>query len=153
MLSSFIPISHVKYPTTLSQSTFCINSIAHYLGSTPYDDRLSPRDHLLSALLTMGEGYHNFHHQFPTDYRNAYLWYQWDPTKWFIMACSFLNLAEGLKMFSSNEIKKAMLSMELKRLKKSQEMLQWPLKADNLAVWDLDKCKHVLRIMIDSNSF
>lgn len=63
------------------QSTFCINSIAHYLGSTPYDDRLSPRDHLLSALLTMGEGYHNFHHQFPMDYRNAYMWYQYDPTK------------------------------------------------------------------------
>jgi len=101
----------------------------------------------------MGEGYHNFHHQFPTDYRNAYLWYQWDPTKWFIMACSFLNLVEGLKMFSSNEIEKAMLSMELKRLKKSQEMLQWPLKADKLAVWNLDKCKHVLRIMIGSNSF
>jgi cytochrome b involved in lipid metabolism len=26
---------------------------------------------MLSAVLTLGEGYHNFHHQFPTDYRNA----------------------------------------------------------------------------------
>ncbi|KAF8981857.1 hypothetical protein BDQ17DRAFT_1379305 [Cyathus striatus] len=60
-------------------STFCINSIAHWLGSTPYDDVLSPRDHLLSAILTMGEGYHNFHHQFPMDYRNAFHWYQYDP--------------------------------------------------------------------------
>lgn len=32
----------------------------------------------------MGEGYHNFHHQFPMDYRNAIKWYQFDPTKWFI---------------------------------------------------------------------
>ena len=64
------------------------------------------------------------------------------------MACSFLNLATSLKIFSSNEIEKAMLTMELKRLKKNQEMLQWPSKTDDLAVWSLDKCKHVLRIMI-----
>jgi len=92
----------------------------------------------------MGEGYHNFHHQFPADYRNAYLWYQWDPTKWFIMACSVLRLANNLKIFSANEIEKAMLTMELKRLKKNQEMLRWPWKADELAVWSLDRCKHVL---------
>jgi len=90
----------------------------------------------------MGEGYHNFHHQFPMDYRNAYLWYQWDPTKWFIMTCSFFGMAKNLRVFSSNEIEKAMLTMELKRLKKTQEVLEWPLKADALPVWSLDKCKH-----------
>lgn len=125
--------------TVAHHSTFCINSIAHYLGSTPYDDTLSPRDHLLSALLTMGEGYHNFHHQFPMDYRNAYLWYQWDPTKWFIATCNFLGLARNLKVFSGNEIEKGMLTMELKRLKKIQDELRWPLKTDELSIWSWDK--------------
>lgn len=57
-----------------NQCTFCINSVAHWLGDTPYDDKHSARDHLISAVLTLGEGYHNFHHQFPSDYRNAVHW-------------------------------------------------------------------------------
>ncbi|KAG5220169.1 delta fatty acid desaturase protein [Salix suchowensis] len=32
---------------------------------TPFDDKHTPRDHLITALVTIGEGYHNFHHQFP----------------------------------------------------------------------------------------
>lgn len=87
----------------------------------------------------MGEGYHNFHHQFPMDYRNAYLWYQWDPTKWFIALCSFLSLATNLKMFSENEINKGILTMELKRMKKVQDKLVWPRKADELAVWSWER--------------
>jgi stearoyl-CoA desaturase (delta-9 desaturase) len=63
-------------------STFCVNSLAHWLGESPFDDKHSPRDHLITALCTIGEGYHNFHHQFPMDYRNAIKWYQYDPTKW-----------------------------------------------------------------------
>lgn len=72
----------------------------------------------LRALLTMGGGYRNFHHQFPADYCNAYLWYQWDPTKWSIAACSLLGLARNLKVFSGNEIARGVLTMGLKRLKK-----------------------------------
>ena len=43
-----------------SQSTFCVNSLAHWLGETPFDDKHSPRDHWITALVTVGEGYHNF---------------------------------------------------------------------------------------------
>ncbi|KAF7760517.1 hypothetical protein Agabi119p4_11193 [Agaricus bisporus var. burnettii] len=127
--------------TVAHHSTFCINSIAHYLGSSPYDDALSPRDHFLSAILTMGEGYHNFHHQYPMDYRNAYLWYQWDPTKWFIALCSILGFARDLKMFSENEIGKGIFTMELKRLKKVQDGLVWPRKTEDLAVWTFERLK------------
>ena len=48
------------------------------------------RPHSLSVVasrvcqVTVGEGYHNFHHEFPSDYRNGVEWYQYDPTKWFI---------------------------------------------------------------------
>lgn len=108
------------------QSTFCINSVAHWLGDAPYDDAQTPRDHLLSAILTMGEGYHNFHHQFPMDYRNAVLWYQYDPTKWFIALCARARLASHLRVFPRNEIAKGQLAMELKRLKATQDTLAWP---------------------------
>ena len=39
------------------------------------------RDNSLVALLTMGEGYHNFHHRFPNDYRNGVRLADDDPTK------------------------------------------------------------------------
>ncbi|TFY58259.1 hypothetical protein EVJ58_g6518 [Rhodofomes roseus] len=124
--------------TACHHSTFCINSIAHYLGDATYDDKLSPRDHLLSALLTMGEGYHNFHHQFPMDYRNAFRWYQYDPTKWFIAVCNVLGLATNLRKFPSNEIEKGILSMKLKDLKTIQDSLKWPLRPEELPIvaWD-----------------
>lgn len=33
----------------LGQSTFCINSVAHHLGESPFDDRKSARDHFFSG--------------------------------------------------------------------------------------------------------
>ncbi|PPR00686.1 hypothetical protein CVT24_000974 [Panaeolus cyanescens] len=128
--------------TVAHHSTFCINSIAHWLGSAPYDDVLTPRDHLLSAILTMGEGYHNFHHQFPMDYRNAYLWYQYDPTKWFIGLCGKFGLASHLKVFPSNEIAKGRLAMQLKELKAVQDRIEWPTNADELPVVDWETYQH-----------
>ena len=53
---------------------------------------------MITAFLTVGEGYHNFHHQFPMDYRNAIRWYQYDPTKWFIWTMEKLGLAYQLKV-------------------------------------------------------
>ena len=38
----------------------------------------------LLALLTSGEGNHNFHHAFPRDFRNGPHPADWDPTKWII---------------------------------------------------------------------
>ncbi len=92
-------------------------------------------------MLTMGEGYHNFHHQFPMDYRNAVKWYQFDPTKWFIAACAALRLASHLRVFPPNEIKKAELAMTLKRLQKVQDTIQWPIHADDLPVISWESCE------------
>ncbi|THV00429.1 delta 9-fatty acid desaturase protein [Dendrothele bispora CBS 962.96] len=124
--------------TLAHHSSFCINSIAHFLGSAPYDDKLTPRDNFISAILTMGEGYHNFHHQFPMDYRNAYLWYQWDPTKWFIAFCERIGLACQLRVFPSNEIVKGALTMKLKKLKHLQDSVEWPTPVDELPIVTFD---------------
>lgn len=115
-------------------STFCVNSLAHWLGETPFDDKHTPRDHLITALCTIGEGYHNFHHQFPMDYRNAIKWYQYDPTKWFIWACQQVGLASHLKVFPDNEVRKGELTMQLKKLREVQEKLKWPSNSDDLPV-------------------
>merc|ERR1711871_1919131 len=36
-------------------ATFCVNSLAHTLGEQTFDDDHTPRDHFLTALVTLGE--------------------------------------------------------------------------------------------------
>uniref|UniRef100_A0A0W0F6L9 stearoyl-CoA 9-desaturase n=1 Tax=Moniliophthora roreri TaxID=221103 RepID=A0A0W0F6L9_MONRR len=116
------------------QSTFCVNSLAHWLGEAPFDDKHTPRDHMITALVTIGEGYHNFHHQFPMDFRNAIKWYQYDPTKWAIWTMSKLGLASHLKVFPDNEVRKGELTMQLKKLRETQDNLTWPTDSNDLPV-------------------
>jgi stearoyl-CoA desaturase (delta-9 desaturase) len=145
----------------VQQATFCVNSLAHYIGEQPFDDRRSPRDHVLTALVTMGEGYHNFHHEFPSDYRtspcrassradqkktnkttgNAILWYQYDPTKWLIWGMSkipFFPLTQDLKTFRANEIEKGRLQQQQKAVDKKRAALDWGTPLSQLPVlsWD-----------------
>jgi stearoyl-CoA desaturase (delta-9 desaturase) len=122
----------------IQQATFCVNSLAHWLGDQPFDDRNSPRDHVITALVTLGEGYHNFHHEFPSDYRNAIEWWQYDPTKWAIATWKKLGLAYDLKQFRANEIEKGRVQQLQKKLDKKRSTLDWGTPLEQLPVvsWD-----------------
>ncbi|TPX37506.1 hypothetical protein SmJEL517_g00529 [Synchytrium microbalum] len=116
-------------------ATFCVNSLAHWLGEASYDDRQTPRDHFITALVTLGEGYHNFHHEFPSDYRNAILFWQYDPTKWTIWICSLFGLTYNLKMFPENEIVKGRIQMQEKKIDELKKKLNWGKPLDELPEW------------------
>jgi stearoyl-CoA desaturase (delta-9 desaturase) len=81
----------------IHHTTFFVNSIAHLYGTRPYTEENSARDNPWVALVTNGEGYHNFHHRFPADFRNGIRWYQWDPSKWWIRALGAVGLARRLR--------------------------------------------------------
>lgn len=115
---------------TAHQFTFFINSIVHKWGSQPYTDENTARDNGFFALLTHGEGYHNFHHIFQNDYRNGVRWWQWDPTKWFIALSSWLGLAKDLKRVSNFKIRRAKVQMQFKR---AQEKLAASANKDSFA--------------------
>lgn len=78
-------------------STFFINSICHIWGDQPHGTGDSSRDSWLISLLTFGEGYHNYHHTYQSDYRNGPQWYNFDPSKWLIWTLSKLGLAYDLR--------------------------------------------------------
>ncbi|KAK0619846.1 delta-9 acyl-CoA desaturase [Immersiella caudata] len=122
----------------VQQATFCVNSLAHWLGDQPFDDRNSPRDHVITALVTLGEGYHNFHHEFPSDFRNAIEWWQYDPTKWCITLWKWMGLAYNLKTFPQNEIEKGRLQQTQKKLDQKRATLDWgqPLELLPVISWD-----------------
>lgn len=104
--------------------TYLINSLAHMWGRQPYSDKSSARDNFLLALLTWGEGYHNFHHTFQWDYRNGIRWWQWDPTKWLIRGLSLLGLTAGLKRCAPADIESARLEMQYRRATQTCKFLR-----------------------------
>ncbi|PMD25479.1 putative acyl-CoA desaturase [Hyaloscypha hepaticicola] len=122
----------------VQQATFCVNSLAHWLGDQPFDDRNTPRDHVLTALVTLGEGYHNFHHEFPADYRNAIEWHQYDPTKWMIWAWKQVGLASNLKTCRRSIIEKGRVQQMQKQLDKKRATLEWGIPIEDLPLveWD-----------------
>ncbi|MBC8261722.1 MAG: fatty acid desaturase [Planctomycetia bacterium] len=79
------------------QATFCINSLCHIIGTQPWSKKDTSKDSWICALITFGEGYHNFHHTFPADYRNGLKWYHFDPAKWLIWGGNKLGLTTNLK--------------------------------------------------------
>ena len=99
--------------------TFFINSLAHMWGSRPYTEENTARDNPVLAVLTFGEGYHNFHHIFAHDYRNGVRWWQWDPTKWLIAGLQFVGLTRKLKRTPVFQIQRALLAMQFARAQSS----------------------------------
>ncbi|PIL31352.1 hypothetical protein GSI_06050 [Ganoderma sinense ZZ0214-1] len=106
--------------------TFLVNSLAHWDGLQPYSDDNTSKSNLVLALLTCGEGNHNFVGPvrtpvtvtgfsldssapprtsiFPQDFRSGPSPFDWDPSKWAIMVLHYLGLASGLRRARVEEI-------------------------------------------------
>ncbi len=101
--------------------TFFINSLAHTWGRRPYSEDNTAVDNGAIALLTWGEGYHNYHHAFQADYRNGIRWWQYDPSKWLINTLAWCGLVTDRKRVPSFRIRRARLVMEFARLQRRIE--------------------------------
>jgi stearoyl-CoA desaturase (delta-9 desaturase) len=92
-------------------TTFFINSLAHMWGKRPYSTESSARDNWFLAFFTHGEGFHNFHHAFPSDFRNGIRWYHWDPSKWLIQSFRATRLARNLRVTPPPVVENAKLKI------------------------------------------
>ena len=101
--------------------TFFINSLAHIWGRQPYTDENSARDQHFLALITYGEGYHNYHHLFQNDYRCGIRWWHLDINKWFISTCALLGLVSNRKRAPTFKVLRARLNMDFKRAARKLE--------------------------------
>ena len=97
--------------------TFFINSLCHMVGRQPYSTEHSARDSAVMAVLAFGEGYHNYHHSFPFDYRNGVKVWQFDPAKWTIWTLSRLGLARDLRRAPEAAVLKAKIEVQFERAK------------------------------------
>lgn len=96
--------------------TWFINSLCHTYGSKTYARELSAVDNAIMAVLTFGEGYHNYHHAFAADYRNGIRWYHFDPSKWTIWLASKLGLVKGLRVINEVTVQKSLVSKDKKMI-------------------------------------
>ncbi|MBI2742417.1 MAG: fatty acid desaturase [Chlamydiales bacterium] len=108
-LSAFVFIWGVRM-LVLHHFTWFINSLAHTWGSQKFSQEHSAVDNYLMSIFTFGEGYHNYHHTFASDYRNGVRWFHFDPTKWLIWTLSKFKLAHNLRRISGIRIQEAIIS-------------------------------------------
>lgn len=92
----------------LHHFTWSINSLAHMWGKREFNREQTAVDNYLISLLTLGEGYHNYHHAFASDYRNGIRWFHFDPTKWLIWSLSKIGLVHSLKCTDEATIKRCL---------------------------------------------
>ncbi|CAG9865131.1 unnamed protein product [Phyllotreta striolata] len=102
---SIITICFIRYVISLN-STWAVNSFAHIWGYRPYDKRIFPSENLAVSFFAMGEGYHNYHHTFPWDYRAAELGTMLNVTTLWLNIFKSIGWAYDLKAPSGELIRK-----------------------------------------------
>jgi len=60
--------------------TFAVNSVAHRFGRRRFETDDDSRNNWLVALFTLGEGWHNNHHDYPAAERHGLFWWEVDVT-------------------------------------------------------------------------
>ncbi|CAH1155145.1 unnamed protein product [Phaedon cochleariae] len=87
--------------------TWLVNSAAHIWGTKPYDGTINPTENKFVAWAAFGEGWHNYHHVFPWDYKAAELGnYRLNPSTAFLDFMAYIGQAYDLKTVSEEMVKK-----------------------------------------------
>ena len=94
--NSFFLSAVLRYCLLLN-ATWSVNSFAHLWGTKPYDKRINPAENMGVALSAVGEGFHNFHHTFPSDYATSEYGWHLNITTVFINCMYYLGQAYDMK--------------------------------------------------------
>ena len=82
----------------LFHGTFTINSLSHIFGKQPYVTGDSSRNNLFLAIITLGEGWHNNHHHFPSATPQGFHWWQIDVTYYILKILSIFRVVWDLRL-------------------------------------------------------
>jgi len=90
---------------TMHHVTWSVNSVCHVWGDRPFRSADESTNNLPVALLSLGEGWHNNHHAFPTSARHGLRWWQFDSSYVLIRVMSWLGLARKVRLPSPAAMK------------------------------------------------
>jgi len=77
--------------------TFCINSLAHVVGTRRYATSDHSRNNPVLALLTFGEGWHNNHHHYQRSARQGFFWWELDLTYYVLKLLEKLRIVRDVE--------------------------------------------------------
>ncbi len=78
-------------------ATFLVNSLAHTTGRRRFNTSDDSRNNWWIALLTLGEGWHNNHHRWPTSERQGFYWWEYDVTHYALRVLSWFGVVWDLR--------------------------------------------------------
>ncbi len=78
--------------------TWSVNSVCHLWGTQPFVSHDESRNNALVGILSLGEGWHNAHHAFPTSARHGLRWWELDLSYWMIRTMGLFGLAREIKV-------------------------------------------------------
>ena len=84
--------------------TWSVNSVCHVWGSRPFDSADHSANNFIVAILSLGEGWHNNHHAFPTSARHGLRWWQFDSSYVIIRAMAMLRLVWNVRTPNASAI-------------------------------------------------
>lgn len=84
--------------TVLWHTTFLINSACHLFGKRRFQTRDQSRNSFLLALVTLGEGWHNNHHHYPSSVNQGFYWWEVDITFYALRFLKLLGLVWDLRL-------------------------------------------------------
>ncbi len=85
----------------LYHMTFTVNSLAHVWGKRRFITNDNSRNNSIIAILTLGEGWHNNHHHFPSSARQGFYWWEIDLTYYGLKILSGFGLIWDLRKVPS----------------------------------------------------
>ncbi|XP_026757907.2 acyl-CoA Delta-9 desaturase-like [Galleria mellonella] len=104
LFQSILTAYFTRYVSQLN-GTWLVNSAAHLYGTRPYDKNLQPVESWFVSCISLGEGWHNYHHAFPWDYKAAELSMHFNQTASIIRFMEKIGLAYDLKTASPEMVR------------------------------------------------
>jgi stearoyl-CoA desaturase (delta-9 desaturase) len=81
----------------LYHATFAINSFCHVFGNQRFETGEASKNSFWLAIPTLGEGWHNNHHHYPSSTRQGIYWWEIDPTYYVLKMLSWVGIVWDLK--------------------------------------------------------
>ena len=95
---SGLVVGFVISTVLLYHGTFAINSLSHIYGNQRYDTGDNSRNNIFLAIITLGEGWHNNHHHFPSSAPQGFRWWQIDITYYILKLLSVFKIVWELRL-------------------------------------------------------
>ncbi|MDL2718644.1 MAG: fatty acid desaturase [Acidobacteriota bacterium] len=116
----------------LWHGTFTINSVMHLFGRRVFPTADQSRNSMIFALVTMGEGWHNNHHYYPSSAAQGFTWWQVDMSFSLLWLGEKIGLVKGLRRAPSPAVTEA-LALARTKLDVSVETSGQAMEDDPLA--------------------